>query len=63
MRWHLLASAKARGKTLDEYMLDASGHATWTRWKQIHEEIAFDILEAKLSGIGAESSPEDQPKT
>ena len=55
MRWHLLAAAKARGKTLDEYLRDAEGHSTWGRWRQIHEEIAFDLLEAKLSGVGAES--------
>ena len=41
LEWQLLAAAKARNKTLDEYI--AGG---WTRWVNIHKEIAFDVLES-----------------
>lgn len=45
-RWQLLQAAKARHKTLDEYI--AGG---WTRWVHIHEEIAFDILEGIQNAV------------
>lgn len=43
LQWYLLAAAKARGKTVDEYI--AGGR---TRWWHVHQEIAFDIMQARL---------------
>jgi hypothetical protein len=40
MRFNLLAAAKERHKTIDEYIKGG-----WTRWIHIHEELAFDRLQ------------------
>jgi hypothetical protein len=62
LRWHLLAAAKARGKTIDEYVLDPQGRSTWTRWYHVHEEIAFDILSARLEAAQLRRDGVDDPE-
>jgi hypothetical protein len=49
MRYRLHAAAKARGKTLTEYLAGGS-----TRLMHIHEELAFDSLESMLESTTQE---------
>jgi len=47
MKFNLHSAAKARGKTISEYV----GKSDWTRWVQIHEELAFDKAESMLQTV------------
>lgn len=55
-RYTLLASAKARSKTLDEYI--AGGPV---RWMHVQEEIAFDQAEMMLEAVAATPKPDAEP--
>lgn len=57
MRWWLHSAAKARGKTLDEYVDGGR-----TRWYHVHEEIAFDMLESMLEAYQADPDKAESPE-